>query len=257
MIVPVLDAEHLRRVCDKVVTQREKCLYLYCNLMKYGVGNPDFKVYTHEETDSVFACYYGDSLHILAPGGSCARTLGFVDKIQPRTIFSSERLDLKDRYREEFTGLYRLTAPQGGRAPQIQQLGREDIAMLVDFLYSNSQTYQWTYDRGNLQLQLLDRLDTGYCRYFGVFSGDELVGCTFTKAELNDMMIVGGVLVAPTMRKQGLGSRLCTFLGDLAVREGKQAYCFIDDDNLPSVQLHTSVGYSKVETVYKYVINNT
>lgn len=256
MIAPVSDPQSLERVVRIVTPQREKCMYLYCNLMKYGLNEPKFQVYSEEPSGAVYACYYGDSLHVLIPDGNTDGTLDFIARKKPRTIFSSQKLPLKT-YCEEKTGLYKLVEKCPVDPGDVRLLEREDIGLLVDFLYSNSETYRRTYDKENLRSQLQERLDTGYCRYFGLYDANTLVGCTFTKAELADMMIVGGVLVAPTHRKQGLGQRLCACLCAVAEKENKQAYCFIDDENLPSVRLHSSVGYRRVETVYKYILECT
>jgi len=222
--------------------------------MKYGLSEPNFQVYAHEPSFSVYGCYYGDSLHVLSMDDDNEHTLTFIAQRQPRTIFSSHQLVLGEFYREEKTGIYKLTEQCPVNIGGIRLLGRDDIDSLVEFLYCNSETYRRTYDKENLRRQLLDRLDTGYCRYIGKYDTDTLVGCAFTKAELSDLMIVGGVLVAPTHRKQGLGKQLCGCLCDVAEKENKQAYCFIDDENTLSIRLHTSVGYRRVETIYKYVL---
>jgi len=66
MIVQILDQQGLERVLSIVNPHREKCMYLYCNLMKYGLSEPNFQVYAHEPSFSVYGCYYGDSLHVLS-----------------------------------------------------------------------------------------------------------------------------------------------------------------------------------------------
>ena len=175
MIVPVLHEKTLKEVIPIVQPRREKCLYLYCNLMKYGVNEPNFKVFMHENSKSVFASYYGDSLHALTSEGDCGLAEEIVLERNPRTVFSAERLALKN-YCEETTGLYKLHADCQINTEDIQQLGREDIDSLVDFLYSNSETYRRTYDKDNLRAQLLDRLDDGYCRYFGKYDNGNMVG---------------------------------------------------------------------------------
>lgn len=158
---------------------------------------------------------------------------------------------------EKITGVYRLNESPLIQTPTlgIEALSGNDIAELTEFLYTNSEEYTKTYDKEKLEKQLLERLESGYCRYFGRFDSGELIGCAFTKAEICNAMIVGGILVSPEHRGKGIGKALCLYKGKIAQMENKTAYCYIDDANSISIKLHRSVGYRKVTTVYKYTIH--
>lgn len=254
MFTQVTDENELARVIEILVPQREKCLYLFCNIMKYGIVNDNFKVFLDKKSENVIGVYFGDSVHILAKAGIDNSILDFIKVNKPRTIFSSESFTSCDQYNEQFTGVYKLRQPliNGQSIRGIKQLNVQDIENLTAFLYQHSEEYQKTYDREKLKKQLIERLETGYCRYFGKFKGAELIACAFTKAEIKDVMVVGGILVSPDNRGVGIAKELCVHKGTIAINENRMAYCFIDEMNYASIQLHKSVGYEKVDNIYKY-----
>ena len=247
------ELEHVIKILEP---QREKCLYLYCNILKYGLENDNFNVFIETNSNNIIGMYYGDSIHVFAPDGISNSILNFIKSNRPRTIFSSIQLLELGQYNEEQTGVYRLQNEliRNATKKEIRQLELQDIRKLTKFLYKYSSEYRKTYDEEKLEKQLAERLVTNYCRYFGKFDEKVLIGCAFTKAEINDVMIVGGILVSPEYRGLGLGKELCLQKGIIACRENKKAYCFIDDLNHVSIRLHKNVGYEKVDNVYKYTI---
>lgn len=254
MIRSVTDEKEINYILEILNPYREKCLYLFCNITKLGGYNQNFKIFFEDEDNTVIGQYYGDSVHILAPEKINDTIYSFILKTRPRTIFSSRRIELDQRYDEEITSVYKLTKKvEAAYCEQtLKQLKQKDIESLTSFLYTYSSEYQKTYDKEKLQNQLFDRLESGYCRYFGVYSNDQLIACAFTKAEISDLMIVGGILVSPEYRGNGLGKALCGHKAMIAVKENKDAYCFIDENNKVSVSLHIGCGYENVATVYKY-----
>ncbi len=256
MFRQIFDPRQAKAVFETLTPHCEQCLYLYCNLDKYGVFSENFKVFLDEESGSVIGVYYGDSVHIFANHGIDAAIVAFIRSSQARTIFSSHPLTGVMNMDEETTGVYRLDESLLIRTPTsgIETLSGNDIAELTEFLYTNSEEYRKTYDKEKLREQLLERLESGYCRYFGRFDCGKLIGCAFTKAEIRNAMIVGGILVSPEHRGKGIGKALCLYKGRIAQTENKTAYCFIDDENYTSIKLHGSVGYRKVCTVHKYTI---
>lgn len=256
MFKQVLDRNKLDKVIEILTPRREKCLYLYCNVLKYGIGNENFKIFLEEASGDVIGVYFEDSVHILAENGISDSILQFLEGNKPRAIFSSAIIKELQQYDEELTGVYRLQKElfKTRFIHGIKQLGADDMEMLTEFLFEHSEEYRKTYDKEKLEKQLTERLETRYCRYFGKFEDEMLIGCAFTKAETNDIMIVGGILVSPICRGLGIGRELCFQKGVIACQESKTAYCFIDDLNYVSIQLHTGVGYKKVGNIYKYTI---
>lgn len=256
MLKKVTCLQDLNEVIRILTPNREKCLYLYCNVKKYGYENQHFQIYLNKENSVVIGIYFEESMHIYCEESISHEIWHMIEEQKPRTIFSSVQMELEGRYREEYTSLYLLKSLQNVQNPLqgICQLGKSEIGKLADFLYSYSGEYRRTYSREKLEVQLCERLADTYSRYFGLYQKEKLVGCAFTKAELSDLMIVGGILVAPDLRGQGFGRLLCQYKGVIAKNEGKEAYCFIDENNLTSIKLHTSIGYAKVGNIYKYTI---
>lgn len=241
-------------ILSKLQPHKESCLYLYCNLYKYGISNPHFKVYYDNQSEIVVGQYYGDSIHIMAQDYITEGVSDFVLGARPRTIFSSIKLPWLEGYDEETTGVYKLVdALSDERAiDHLRVLDKSEMEKLTDFLYLHSAEYRKSYDKTNLYCQLTERLESGYCRYFGLYYEDFLIGCAFTKAEIEDTMIVGGILVSPEFRGRGYGKMLCMYKAAIATSENKDAFCFIDDGNPASIELHSACGYKRVTTVFKY-----
>lgn len=256
MIEPICSQDELSRVISLLRENREKCLYLYCNATRYGIDNEQFQLYFDVEKKTVIGIYYRDSLHIYSGNGIDEEIIKFIVERRPRTIFSSHRLPSDLPYDEESTGVYlqKKKSADTNHNCSIVQLEEKDISQLTDFLYTYSSEYQKTYDKNVLESQLMDRLLSGYCRYFGIFKDGKIIACAFTKAEIHDTMIVGGILVNPFHRGKGLAKDLCRHKGSIALGEGKDAYCFIDDMNGESIRLHSNVGYRRVNKVYKYTV---
>lgn len=252
----VCDEKEAAIVLSQLKSLRKNCLYLYCNLSRYGIRNSNFKVLINDKTNLVIGQYYGDSIHIMAQTEITDDEACFISAIQPRTVFSSVKLPFLQGYNEETTGVYMLKAKslEINDDHSLINLKKEEMKSLTEFLYLHSLEYQRTYDKTKLYQQLTERLVSGYCRYFGLFQNEELIGCAFTKAETEDTMIVGGILVSPDYRGRGFGKLLCKYKAAIAVSENKEAFCFIDDTNTPSIGLHTSCGYRKVSTVFKYTL---
>lgn len=257
MFRQILEQKSAETIFNQLTPFREQCLYLYCNIDKYGCKDENFKIFIDEVSGSVIGMYYGDSVHIFAKHGIDDAAMEFIKANYPRTIFSSHPIDGLVDMEEETTGVYRLNqnVPLCDEVPDIQILNAQEIGQLTNFLYANSVEYQKTYDKKKLEEQLLERLESGYCRYFGKYHAGEMIGCAFTKAEISNVMVVGGILVSPEYRGAGIGKGLCLHKGRIAQLEHKTAYCFIDDANKVSINLHESVGYRKVSTVYKYTIH--
>jgi len=256
MIEPICSQEKLSKAISLLRKNREKCLYLYCNATRYGIDNEQFQLYFDIEKEIVIGIYYCDSLHIYSGNGIDKDIINFIIEKRPRTIFSSDKLPSNLSYNEESTGVYLLKEKntESSHNWHIVQLTEKEISLLTDFLYTYSTEYQKTYDKTILEQQLMDRLLSGYCRYFGIVKDGIIIACAFSKAEIQDTMIVGGILVNPLYRGNGLAKELCVHKGLIALRENKNAYCFIDDTNSESIHLHSKIGYIRINTVYKYTI---
>ena len=256
MLLNACDTSQTAKALEIIGGSYAKCLYLYCNIKRYGTLNPNFKVFYDYDNKTVIGKYFEDSVHAFVPPENTAQVIDFIKTNSPRTIFSSARLEsLTDSFLEEEVCIYKLNKkklPQKDPSEVVCELGQKDIPQLVSFLMQNSETYRRTYDENNLKKQFIERMGEKYSRFFGLYKDDKLSGCAFTKAEISDLIIVGGILVSPDHRNEGLGYLLCCKKAFVAKNENKDAYCFVEKNLAASKRLHTKVGYEEVEKVYKY-----
>jgi|LSQX01.1.fsa_nt_gb GNAT superfamily N-acetyltransferase len=248
------------------------CLYLYANLAKYGLENPNMSMWRMEINKSLVAIAqrYYSCMHIF-----CKNSDWDVDEIidlikleKPRVILATQDVTATlykilyedyhmhtmnlfyfpintDFFSEKYSNLYN---------DQIEEAKMDDIDEITDFLMEDK-TNKEVYERNTLYNQLRERFIDGYSRYFVIKVNGKIIATTSTKAEHPRFAVRGGLIVHENYRGKNIGKFITYALIKLLQQEGKASYSFISDENIKSLRMIEGIGYKLLGKTGKLIAN--
>lgn len=238
--------------------------YLYLNVIKYGVGFDSVTTWLDVRTDGslrgVYLLYY-DCLHFFTrtPGEYPKEILlGFI-KSQPHKVLMlqgivGERIDsqLSGYHSERNHIIDMANVGLMDRTYRGEIADRAAVEEIVNLLISDSE-YTHVYDRQMLLEQMLDRFDSGFSRYFVIRQDGRIVATCSTYGEAPGFAIVGGVMVHPECRRQGLACEIESYACHVLSKENITRIAFVNFKNTASLALHKKLGGIPIATMAKFI----
>ena len=254
-----------KRILDYIGEDYSSCLYLYLNLLKYGIDSDTIEVFIQCEESVITALLlkYYSCLHVYSKDNSfCADELVafFSDNSFTILYCTAKTADVVyAAFSEEFLG--KATMEKGWVA-QIKKIDKEpqrlaEKAKTKDFdqiarLIFDDEDIGASYRFEELSKQLEERNQQGYARNLIIKQDGIVIAHACTNAELNNIAVVAELLVRKENRRSGYASEIWRDLCGQLLDEGKEVYSFYYSKE--SEDLHSHIGFFKVCEWAKIVI---
>lgn len=248
------------------------CLYLYANLAKYGLENPNMFMWKMDIDNSLVAIVqrYYSCMHVFCKKSNwnVNEIIELIKEEKPRVILATQDItttlykDLFEDYHPHTMNLLHFPVdadffPEKHSdlfTEQIEEAKMEDIDEITDFLMKDK-TNKEVYERNTLYNQLRERFIDGYSRYFVIKVNEKIIATTSTKAEHPLFAVRGGLIVDENYRGKNIGKLLTYTLIKTLQQEGKASYSFISDENTASLRMIEGVGYKLLGKTGKLIAN--
>lgn len=262
MIILCQEKSQIQKAIDYIGQNYVKVPYCYLNLKRYGINNPNVKVWLDikESVQGVYLLYY-DCLHFTTfeIDYPCEQIVGMIQATEPRTIMLQggigERLEfaLMDTFDIEKNYIMDLSVfVNGEKSSRVELASRKDMYEIVQLMMKD-QEYTNVYDEKVLLQQMLDRFDDGFARFFVIRDDKKIVANFCTYGEVKGFAILGGLLVHPLYRRKGLASEIFKHSVEVLSIDGFRTMDFVNYRNKASLELHKKMGAKSISSLFKFV----
>ena len=215
------------------------CIYMYIDIKKYGLENPNMKVWIERDRKtnqllSVVMKYY-NNIQLYAQGNTWNQEclIQLLRKEKASMISGKEEmiqalaLPLETQYNNTFGMVYQIEAyREFDEVENIIYAKIEDMPEIASLIYSDDLFHE-NYQEKVLEEQLTERFLTGMGRNIIIRQDGKIVAHIATYAEFENIAITSGLIVHTDYRKSGLGFLIESFLINELLREEKLVYTFV------------------------------
>ena len=256
--------EDVRRAVNYIGEDYMATPYLYADIIKYGTGTSNVIAWMDMDCDEIQGLYllYFDCLHFYTKNPdnyNLEEIIKMRVKYDPKVIMVPGKMgDLiedyfDDKYSLEKNYVLDMRGVGKDRDDYKGEIAcREDIEQIVDLMMTD-ELYQSVFSRDILMRQMLERFDDGFSRYIVIKDANKVISTCSTYGEIENIALIGSVIVHPDYRRRGLAAEVEGYTGRLVSREGKVGIGFVNYENYPSLNLHEQIGCKRVASLYKFV----
>lgn len=255
-----------RLVISYIGTNYPSCLYLYLNLLKYGVESESIDVYLQIADHNIKAVLlkYYTCLHVYSRDntfdinelvkffGENDYTMLYCKAETATRVYSGLPQELKEK-----------ATITNGWVAQIKQLDceprrlaiaaeKKDFEQIVNLIYEDEDIGR-SYRFDELAKQLEERNRQGYARNLVIKQEDKVIAHACTNAEFNEIAVVAELLVRKEYRRKGFASEIWREICSQLLSEGKEVFSFYFSEE--SRALHKKIGFIEVCEWAKIVIS--
>lgn len=217
----------------------EKNIYLYIDLIEYGVNDPNIKVWVDENSTYQIVLKYYNSFQLYfsdAHNGDYGGVIGLILEYQPSMVSGSLECinDLCKFLQVDYNIDNGYVLKQSKIdlpiiSPTPQRAIIDDLYNIAELICSD-RAIGGHYTIEDLKSQLSDRIESGFGRNYIITSDDKVVAHYGTYAEIEELAVMGGLIVHPEYRGKGYGNILHSYLSNVLIAEGKTPYLFCHED---------------------------
>ena len=263
MIKQCVESERKDRIIDYIGDQYLKVPYFYSNLKRYGTESEHVSVWVDMEREELKGAYllYYDCLHFFTREQDypVSNILEMLNAAKPKVIVVMDEIgarlapNIENSYDIERNYIWDISVMAADHLhPQIEAAHLEDVEEIADLMMKDPEYYT-VYDRETLLAQIRSRLLDGYGRTFVIRKDGKIVTTYSVYGETDNMAILGGLLVHPQYRRQGLAQEIIRSTCRMLTDENKHCITFVNFNNIPSLELHKSHGAVILSSTYKFV----
>ena len=234
-----LTQERVKDILSYMEDDLPNCLYLYGDIVRYGVDDSNMTVWFSEENGKIKAVVmkYFSGSHVYSKNldYDLDEVVEKLREINPDRV-SSQREIIKslfpffqDGYDVEYGEIFKHYHYRKMKSPvPIERAKPEDAGKIAEFLMTH-ETWSKTYDKDRLADELADRMRLGIGRSYIIRDGDQIVAHDSFALE-TDRYVVGSLaLVHEDYRKRMYGVFLESYIVNEIYDEGKDNYSMITD----------------------------
>ncbi|MDO5849817.1 MAG: GNAT family N-acetyltransferase [Methanobacteriaceae archaeon] len=250
MIVPC-DNEKIDVVFDYIAKDYGRCLYIFIDLKKYGLDDPNFDVWIqyneNNEICAIISEYYGGiQLYSKDYDFIPSEIADFIKEKDTHVLFGM--IQIIDKLKEflpdysQETGivgeLKELKYPPNPKAYSIPLEEMEEVVKVV----AADEDIGKPYGFESLYEQYCERKKTNFGRNFVLRADNGDIIChAGTYAELEELAVIGGVITAPNYRGKGFSKETLSSLCKELQSEDKDIFSFYYVP--PAKKMHEGVGF--------------
>ena len=216
-----------------------KCVYMYLDVHKYGLDNPDMELWVDRDPESdalvSVAMRYHDSLSFLSkdPEVDPAGFIELIDMFHPQMISGDLALikkiqaQLDAGYELEEGWVYDITNYRLLETDVPIEPAKIDEMREIAALICSDESIGGYYDVDDLARQLKERALDGMGRNFVIRDKGRIFAHIATYAEECGIGVTAGMIVDPAYRDVPYGTLLESYLVESMRRDGLLAYTFV------------------------------
>ena len=246
-----VEKENERLIEDYIGDDYNKCLYLYLDLMKYGVTNENVKSwldFKDDEITSVVLKYYS-GMHIFSKNKNCDydNIINLIAEENP-SIICAEKFLIENLFKlldsEEYNATYGSVRAlneyyecDNSSVERATESDYDEISRLVltDSAFGNYYTFE------ELKEQIVEQNENNYGRNFIIRENDKIISHAATCAEGDKIAVISHIITDESCRNQGLGTKVCSKLCNEVISEGKTI--FLTNYTNESTALYDKLGF--------------
>ena len=249
MIVHLTESEKpdvLRYIGD----ERGRCLYMYMDILKFGLNSPEVSVWAQQADGEIAALMmkYHNGFHVYAKrtDADFGETAGLIRQIKPGLVCGEgpvvQSLSAAlPEYVAEYGVIYKLGRPCAcADKTDIRTACPDDFRQVARMLKADDD-YGSGFTLEELEAQFRGRQESGLSRSLVLRQGNEVVAHVATGAETADVATVNGLVVAESLRHRGLATKVMNALCAELQSEGKDVFSAVYVE--PSANLHRKIGF--------------
>lgn len=232
-----LTQERVKDVLAYMEDDLPNCLYLYGDIVCYGVDDPNMTVWFSEKNGKInlvvmkyFAAaqIYSKKLdYDLNKLVSKLKELS-PDRIQAqKEIIEALTVVLQSEYTSEYGYVFELKHYRAVKSPvKIERAKPEDADAIAELMVS---TDYWSkmYERDSLAQELADRMRNGIGRSYVIWDGNRVVAHDGVSLETDKYLIESLAALHSDYRKTFYGLFIESYIVNEVKKEGKKIYTFI------------------------------
>lgn len=211
------------------------CLYLYIDIMNYGIASENMKVWIEEEQEEIVLVVmkYYDSFQVYRH--ECQGNVeGIVELLHKHPVaMISGRKDIIQQleeklhnYKVEYGVVYLMDKYRKiGENKKVEMAVQKDAREIAELICLDEELGE-PYTIENLASQLAERIETKTGRSYIIRENGEIAAHSATYAEAEGIAVVSGTIVKPKYRNTNCYMILANYIMQELVREGKSAYTF-------------------------------
>ena len=267
MITRCLDPCCPERILEYIGDDFKCTPYLYINIKRYGVSDPNVKVWIDSDGAHISGVYlmYYDCLHFYTKeSGAYPHEvfLSMLTECRPK-VFMVQR-QFGDRLEPGAFGSFKLIkthlvalqmSSHGKRDDRVQLVERKDLREIAALMLTD-RSRAATYEQDILVAQLEARYDDQFSRSFVLRQDGAAAAVYSTYGETDKVVMLGGLITLPQYRRQGLARAVMEHVYSVVGSETATGISLIDCTNGPSIELHKKTGFSFFSSIYKFVAND-
>lgn len=246
------------RILEYLRGSLQDCIYLYIDIMNYGISSDNMKVWYDEERSRInlVVMKYYDSFQIYSHNPFCDIS-PITELLQeyPVTMISGRREMIEqlekewEAYRASYGAVFIMDKYRKLKEEtDILTATREDTEEIAALICSDEEI-GGHYTIEGLEKQLAERIRTGTGRSYIIRQNGRIAAHSATYAEAEGIAVVGGTIIRPECRNENYYMLLSNYMLQQLAKEGKTAYTFSLSDKMIRYheRLHTKCGeYGKL-----------
>lgn len=262
MIRKCYTIEDLNKMIEYIGKEYSESIYLYLDIKKYGLFNPNVSSWIQEEGGEITALLlmYHTGMHIYSRK-KMFDTLEIVSLIrqqEPSIICAHEIIIRKlsrilIEYKMQIGYVARCFNNETYISPFPIRLAKpEDYEQMAKMLISDDDIGA-SYSLDNMIKQIDERIKDGYSRSYCMFDGDKLIAQASTGAEESGVATIAYVMTDLKYRGLGLAKTIICYLANVLMNEGFDVFLIYYSKN--AGRLYLNHGF-KVECKYGKLYKN-
>ena len=231
----IADEQDKGKILEYLKQGLHDCLYLYIDVMNYGIASDNMKVWIEEEQGGLVwvAMKYYDSFQLYSHReqlniegiAELARKYP-VAMISARKSLIEQLAGKLDGYKTDYGVVYLMEKYIKIRNPKKVELAREEDAREIAGLICSDEELGGHYTVDNLTAQLAERIRTRTGRSYIIRDQGKIVAHSATYAEAEGIAVVSGTIVKTEYRNTNCYMLLANYMMQQLVEEGKASYTF-------------------------------
>ncbi len=253
------DVGDRERILQYLQNHLSDCLYLYIDIMNYGIAAENMQVWIEEKREEIelIVMKYHDSFQIYShketpnitvilellrkyPVAMISGTRAIIEKLEMQCeayTATYGEVFIMDKYRKV------------SKESEVLRALVKDAKEIAGLICSDEEIGRH-YSIDDLTMQLSERIETGTGRSYIIRDRGKIVAHSATYAEAERIAVVGGTIIRKEYRKSDCYMLLSNYMLQELAAEGKTAYTFATSEKMIHYHrmLHNKCGeYGKLE----------
>ena len=249
-----LTQERVKDVLAYMEDDLPNCLYLYGDIVRYGINDPNMTVWFSEKDGKINAVvmkyFSGSHVYSKQLDYDLDEVVEKLREIDPDRI-SSQRLViealaplLRDKYDVEYGTVFKEVCYRRMRSSvAIERATPEDAGAIAELLMT-AEDFAKTYEQRTLAEELANRMRNGIGRSYIIRDGERIVAHSCVSLETDQYMIESMTVVHDDYRPKMYGLLLDSYMINDITEEGKALYGMVVEG--PRLEGFIKMGHQPV-----------